>query len=83
MKHILLLIIFEWNLGFSQTIKIYLNHYGGSKFDGFVKSNFALPLYQEKKGVYYAELPSKFLNDTLQLLITKKRIHLSQKILNV
>ena len=73
MKHILLLIIFGWNLGFSQTIKIDLNHYGGSKFDGFVKRNFALPLYQEKKGVYYAELPARFFNDTLQLLITKEK----------
>ena len=71
MKFFLIAILFISNLVYSQGIKLELDKYGKNQFEKNIKH--ALPLYLEKKGIYYTELPIRFFNDTLQLRITKKK----------
>jgi len=65
-------VLFVGNFGYSQVVKFELDKYGGEKL-GDHKRKFGLPLYLEKKNIYYAELPIRFFGDTMQLRITKKK----------
>lgn len=73
MKSTVIILILIVNFGFTQTIKVNLDKYGDSKFAGFKNNNYALPLYPRKKNKYYAKLPVSIFEDTLELLVTKKK----------